>query len=153
MMVKPPVVYAAGLLRAVGRGVDTDDWVGHAEQTGQVLFHPPNVSGWTKDRWLDTSTFKGRWETAEAAIDPLHIVPDDSQHPYSAVETPEQALAAALRFAGDPPLSAATASYLLAFARSCMPPPSYKGEESKLRALRQNALRHLILTCPDYQVS
>ena len=32
-------------------------------------------------------------------------------------------------------------------------PPSYKGEESKLRALRQNALRHLILTCPDYQVS
>jgi uncharacterized protein (DUF1800 family) len=153
MMVKPPVVYTAGLLRALGRGIDTEDWVGHAQQTGQVLFHPPNVSGWTKDRWLDTSTFKGRWETAEAALDPKHIVPDDPQHPYSELETPEQALAAALRFAGNPPLTSATAGYLLSFARGSVPASRYKGEGPKLRALRQNALRHLILTAPDFQVS
>ena len=31
---------------------------------GQRLFRPPNVSGWDDARWLDTSTFRGRWIAA-----------------------------------------------------------------------------------------
>ena len=37
-MVKPPVVYTAGLLRGLGRGIDTTAWVWLASGTGQRLF-------------------------------------------------------------------------------------------------------------------
>ena len=37
-MVKPPVVYTAGLLRALGRRVDTTAWVWLGEGAGQRLF-------------------------------------------------------------------------------------------------------------------
>ena len=60
-MVKPPVVYTAGLLRALGRGIDTDSWSWLSDMSGQRLFNPPNVAGWDDARWLDTATFRGRW--------------------------------------------------------------------------------------------
>ena len=34
-MVKPPVVYLAGLLRSLGRGIDTESWVWLSGQIGQ----------------------------------------------------------------------------------------------------------------------
>src|SRR5215204_7417057 len=55
-MVKPPIVYTAGLLRASGRGIDTESWTWLCANAGQQLFYPPNVSGWNDDRWLDTAT-------------------------------------------------------------------------------------------------
>jgi uncharacterized protein (DUF1800 family) len=67
-MVKPPVVYAAGLLRALGRGVEGANWANLGAQSGQRLFRPPNVAGWDDSRWLDTSKFRGRWFTAGAAL-------------------------------------------------------------------------------------
>jgi uncharacterized protein (DUF1800 family) len=67
-MVKPPVVYAAGLLRALGRGVDGANWANLGALSGQRLFRPPNVAGWDDTRWLDTSTFRGRWFLAGSAL-------------------------------------------------------------------------------------
>ena len=67
-MVKPPVVYAAGLLRALGRGVNGANWANLGAISGQRLFRPPNVAGWDDTRWLDTSTFRGRWFLAGAAL-------------------------------------------------------------------------------------
>jgi uncharacterized protein (DUF1800 family) len=67
-MVKPPVVYAAGLLRALGRGVSGANWANLSAASGQRLFRPPNVAGWDDARWLDTSTFRGRWFLAGAAL-------------------------------------------------------------------------------------
>ena len=69
-MVKPPAVYTAGLLRALGRGVDTQAWAWLSSMSGQRLFMPPNVSGWDDERWLDTATFRGRWEVANYASSP-----------------------------------------------------------------------------------
>ena len=60
----PPVVYNAGLLRAIGRPIDTTAWAWLSANAGQQLFYPPNVSGWDFARWLDTSTVKARWEMA-----------------------------------------------------------------------------------------
>ena len=40
-MVKPPVVQLAGMLRALGRYIDTDAWTWLCEPAGQVLFWPP----------------------------------------------------------------------------------------------------------------
>src|SRR5258708_2957596 len=67
-MVKPPVVFAAGLLRALGRGIDTEAWVWLCDEAGQRLFYPPNVAGWDDTRWLDTATFRGRWDIANYAL-------------------------------------------------------------------------------------
>ncbi len=64
-MVKPPVVYIAGLLRARGRGIETDSWTWISDLAGQRLFDPPNVAGWDETRWLDTSTLRGRWIAAQ----------------------------------------------------------------------------------------
>ena len=39
-MVKPPAVYTAGLLRAIGRGIDTTSWAWLASGSGQRLHAP-----------------------------------------------------------------------------------------------------------------
>ena len=77
-MVKPPAVYTAGLLRALGRGVDTTAWAWLASGAGQRLFMPPNVSGWDDERWLDTATFRGRWEVANYATQPYALTDKQS---------------------------------------------------------------------------
>ena len=63
-MVKPPVVYLAGLLRGSGRWLDTESWTWLSDMMRQRLFVPPNVAGWEDDRWLDTGTWRARWLTA-----------------------------------------------------------------------------------------
>ena len=55
-LVKPPVVYTAGLLRRIRRAIDTSDWTWLDSMAGQQLFYPPNVAGWDDTRWLDTAT-------------------------------------------------------------------------------------------------
>ena len=67
-MVKPPAVYLAGMLRILGDRISTEDYVWLSIQAGQLLFYPPNVSGWNDDRWLDTSTFHARWNMAERVL-------------------------------------------------------------------------------------
>ena len=58
---------AAGRLRsrapAAQRAAASQDanWANLGATAGQRLFRPPNVAGWDDKRWLDTSTFRGRW--------------------------------------------------------------------------------------------
>ena len=52
-----------GCCAPAARGV-SGDWSWIADIAGQRLFRPPNVSGWNEARWLDTSTFRGRWIAA-----------------------------------------------------------------------------------------
>ena len=72
-MVKPPVVYIAGLLRGLSRGIDTSAWVWLSEGAGQRLFNPPNVAGWDDCRWLDTNAFRGRWYIANTALEKVSL--------------------------------------------------------------------------------
>jgi uncharacterized protein (DUF1800 family) len=67
-VVKPPVVYNAGLLRARGRTITTYNWNWRTVSAGQLLYHPPNVAGWRDQAWLDTATIKGRWNLASEAL-------------------------------------------------------------------------------------
>jgi hypothetical protein len=147
-MTKPPVVHAAGMLRGLGSGVRSDHWVDLAEATTQRLFHPPDVSGWRQDRWLDTSTFKGRWDAAGLALGP-HLSDGRGTH-MRVRETPAQAVGAALRALGRPPLSAGTLDYLVRFAGRVAGKPHRRGVPARVRSMRHNALRQLILTAPDY---
>ncbi len=155
-LVTPPVVYNAGLLRAVGRYIDTTAWTWLDSSAGQQLFYPPNVSGWDFSRWLDTSTAKARWEiatyvTAKTYPNPW---PGEGEPEYDPTEEPATALARALAYWADPPLSAESQQCIAAFAESCLDGKlTAEWEQSPFRALRQNALRMLIATSPDMQVS
>jgi uncharacterized protein (DUF1800 family) len=145
-MIKPPIVFIAGMLRARRRGIDTDAWTWVSELAGQRLFFPPNVSGWDETRWLDTSTLRGRWTAAAVAIERDEA---DSNGGYDPNETAEVAVARALKYWGNPPLTSATRRELDRFAKRVENVIAADWEESAYRGLRQNALRMLIATAPD----
>jgi hypothetical protein len=151
-MVKPPVVYNAGLLRLVRRGIDTESWSWLGDQAGQHLFQPPNVAGWSDDTWLDTSTLRGRALMVTYTLRPSSIDPWDE--PYDETENAATAVKRALDFTGNPALTQETRQALLEFAQTCFDAGSLESwMRQPYRAMRQNALRHLILTSPDWQVS
>ena len=68
-------------------------------------------------------------------------------------ETPEEALAFALQFWGQPQLSAQSHSVIAQFANTCLPTTLASWQKSPYKAMRQNALRMLIAITPDMQVS
>jgi uncharacterized protein (DUF1800 family) len=154
-MVKPPIVYAAGLLRALGRGVDTDAWAWLTPMAGQTLFEPPSVAGWDDERWLDTGTWRGRWMVANWALEGRSLEPDPKQtrYPSMAAETAERAVARAHAFWGRPALTGATRAELLAFARRARAAADEEWKLESYAILRQNALRMLIATSPDLHTS
>ena len=102
-MVKPPVVYIAGMLRAIGRGVDTDSWTWIGHLMGQQLFRPPNVAGWDDERWLDTSTWRGRWIAATNARAACSRSTTSTDYPED--ERSAEAVDSALAFWGNPTIS------------------------------------------------
>jgi hypothetical protein len=154
-LVTPPVVYNAGLLRSIGRPIDTTSWTWLSANAGQQLFYPPNVSGWDFTRWLDTSTAKARWEIASYVTSETYPNPwpPEGQPQYSATEDSAEALSNALAYWAGPPLSEESRECIAAFSQSCLKEPLAKWEQSPYRAMRQNALRMLIATSPDMQVS
>jgi uncharacterized protein (DUF1800 family) len=154
-LVTPPVVYNAGLLRAIGRYIDTTAWAWLSSGAGQQLFYPPNVSGWEFSRWLDTSTVRARWELANYVVADTYPNPwpAKGEPQYDPTETVEEALESALAYWGQPPLSSESEQCIAQFAQSCLPAEMAEWEQSPYRAIRQNALRMLIATSPDMQVS
>ena len=146
-LVKPPVVYTAGLLRATGQTITHDAWVWLSSLSGQTLFYPPNVAGWNDRAWLDTSRLYGRWYVANYALQPM-VATNASYN--GSTETGAQALAKAIEVAGSPPLTAETYAALLAFAEQASPGGIGVND---FRMLRQNALRQLIASSPDAQLS
>jgi uncharacterized protein (DUF1800 family) len=149
-MVKPPVVYLAGLLRSLGRGVDTGNWVWICNQMGQQLFWPPNVSGWDDGRWLDTSTMKARWTAVTYALDGHDF--DAWNDTYSPTESVDDALNSALGAWGWPALRAEQQHELAGLANRVEARIVADWQQTPYRALRQNALRQLIAVSPDMQL-
>ncbi len=103
-LLTPPVVYNAGLLRSIGRPIDTTAWAWLSANAGQQLFYPPNVSGWDFTRWLDTSTAKARWEMASYVTSKTYPNPwpGEGQPEYSETEDPATALVERARLLGQP---------------------------------------------------
>ncbi len=146
-MVKPPVVQLAAMLRALGRGIDTNAWVWLCEPAGQVLFRPPNVAGWDDARWLDTSRMRARWNLVDYALEEVSV--DAWNGSYGTTETAEEALARALGSWGSPPLRAEHRAELLEFAQRAEKTIVASWQQGPYRAMRQNALLQLIGVCPE----
>ena len=79
--------------------------------------------------------------------------PKEGEAQYSETEDPSTALASALAYWANPPLSEESEQCIASFAQSCLNEPLAEWERSPYRAMRQNALRMLIATSPDMQVS
>ena len=148
-MVIPPVVYCAGLLRALRRTIVTDAWAWIGDQAGQRLFQPPNVAGWDYQHWLDTSRWAGRFTAVTYAM--KGRVLNTNSRSYPAHENASEALGAALHYWAEPPLSALTRQNLLAFSRRAQRGIRADWEQVTYRILRQNALRALVPTTPEWQ--
>jgi uncharacterized protein (DUF1800 family) len=147
-MVKPPVVYLAGMLRATGRGIDTEAWTWLSNQAGQQLFYPPNVAGWDDNRWLDTASFLARWNIAGRVLEPK-VLKTSVAAPFDADKLLERALA----FWGTPSLSSGTQKALQGFAARALGDADRTWKKNQYPPLVENALRQLIAICPDVQTS
>jgi uncharacterized protein (DUF1800 family) len=149
-MMKSPVLYTAGLLRRLGRGIDTSAWVWLDDMAGQQLFDPPNVAGWDDARWLDTATWRGRWWIAQYVLHPYALDPGKASLPFSA----ERLLDAALAFWHRPTLGATTQRALLAFTQSALADAGGQAWKHKqYPPMVVNALRHLIAVSPELQAA
>jgi Protein of unknown function (DUF1800) len=146
-MVKPPIVHTAGLLRHLGRGIDNTQWPRLGQSAGQRLFYPPDVGGWDDSRWLDTSTFRGRWFLADWALRPFAL-----EERTGVPLEPKTLVERALRFHGNPRLTYKTRRSLLQFAsRSIADASGSSSKQQTYGAQIENALRQLIATCPELQ--
>jgi uncharacterized protein (DUF1800 family) len=153
VLTKPPVVYTAGMLRATQQFITTTSWSWLDDGAGQFLFYPPNVAGWDDTRWLDTSSWRGRWDIASYVTRGQNVDPWDDAHPYDATEDAPTALSRARAALGNPSLTQETQDTLLAFANGVLPASMANWQKGPYRAMRQNALRMLILTSSDFQTS
>ncbi|MDX6411316.1 MAG: hypothetical protein QOE91_832 [Gaiellaceae bacterium] len=146
-MVKPPVVYTAGILRALGRGIDTEDWVWLCTQAGQLLFYPPNVAGWDDSRWLDTAKFRGRWNIANYAMMPSSLDPEKR------VKVPSDPVKLYKAAIGATAVSAETRQLALAFVRRALADAGEDWEKKAYPQMVFNALRQLVAVSPDQQAA
>ena len=139
-MIKSPVVYAVGVLRATGAPLEAVQTDALADML-QQLYHPPNVAGWPGGlAWMTTGTSVARFSLipeCQGVMAPLADVP---------TETPAQAYARAYAACGSPWLSNTTQGVLQALAASA---PATRASQ---RLERQYALRSLMLGGPDGQV-
>jgi hypothetical protein len=150
-MVKPPVVQAAGMLRAVGRGIDTTAWAWLCDSAGQYLFLPPNVSGWDDTRWLDTATFRARWQMAQYICEPARLDPEGAAEEVPA--DPAGLVDAAIGFWGSPWISGTVRNGLEKYAADTLAAAEERWEKTVFPVLALNALRMLVATSPDYLTS
>ncbi len=144
---KSPVTYISGMLRARRRGIDDEGWMWICDGAGQQLLAPPNVSGWNERAWLNTTTYSFRWYAASN-----HVRDDELDHDdYPTDETPQQAVERALAFWGNPWITGEHRTALDGLAADSAA-TNYWSDAAR-KADRQHALRMLVVTCPDYQVS
>ena len=139
-MIKSPVVYTVGVLRATGAPLEAVQTNALADMLQQP-YHPPNVAGWPGGlAWMTTGTSVARFSLIPECQGVMAALTD------VAGETPDQAYARAYAACGSPWLSATTQAVLRALAISA---PSTRASQ---RLERQYALRSLMLGGPDGQV-
>jgi uncharacterized protein (DUF1800 family) len=148
--VKPPIVHLAGMLRQVGRGVDTDSWAWLSGQMGQTLFAPPSVAGWDAGAaWMSTATMRARFLVATYICSeaPVKVAEGSADEAW----TPEQHVEHARTATGRPWTSPSTDRELLTLARRFLSEGGRPGRplQSWQAEVTQSALRHLLLAGPE----
>lgn len=139
-MLKPPVVYVVGTMRALGMSITDTTPVSYLGEMGQLPLFPPTVAGWEGGlAWLNTNTALARFDFVGQLLDETDI--DDVPG-----ETPGAAYDRAYAAAGNPWLAQGTKNGLRDYANQA----KYRSVGD--RKQRQLMLRALMLAGPDAQV-
>jgi uncharacterized protein (DUF1800 family) len=153
-LVKPPVVYLVGVLRALGAPMKGNYMTGALTNMQQRPYRPPNVAGWEGGMsWLNTNTVQGRFDAVLRAQF-LKYSGSTSSYPRPAQvevdggagETPSALVERAHASVGRPWLAPATREALLAYATSA---PTTTVQQRRQRFYTVQAL---MLGGPDGQV-
>jgi len=145
-MIKPPIVFVSGAMRAMGLGITSTGPADYLDSMGQVPYFPPTVAGWEGGlSWLNTNTALARFGFIG---DVIGNAPNGSPAKVADVpnETPQAAFDRAFGAVGAPWMSAGTRAAIQDYAARA----SVKA--SKDRIARQVMLRTLMLAGPDAQV-
>jgi uncharacterized protein (DUF1800 family) len=137
-MVKPPVVFNAGLLRMRGEFIQSSIWWTLGQQAGQQLFYPPDVGGWDYTRWLNTATYRARWF--------MGALVQGTSTPASSPTDPQTLVKRVIQYWGYPTVSATTTRVLASFAHGQLG----RGNPAPLV---ETAMRRLLGTSPDFQTA
>jgi uncharacterized protein (DUF1800 family) len=151
-MVKSPILYTAGLMRRLGRRVDTINYAWLNDLAGQRLFAPPNVAGWDESRWLDTARFRGRWLTAREVLEKSAINPDKKRH-VKVAPTAQAIVKDALEHWHHPQLGPETMAALNDFAARAMALADEDWKRASYPLLAANAARALVAASPEMQTA
>ena len=141
-MIKSPIVYTAGAMRAMGMFVVNGNPRSRLQVMGQDPYFPPDVSGWEYGpAWLDTNTSIAHFRliadfTGSQPVDQTDIPG----------ETPQQAFDRAYAATGGGWLSPDNRARILDYAART------PGGTLSQRRTRQRVLRSLMLGGPDGQV-
>jgi uncharacterized protein (DUF1800 family) len=148
-MVKPPIVQLVGMLRGIGRYIDTDAWAWESSEIGQMPFYPPNVSGWDATRWLNTGTWLARFNLTAEVIGQQRALNSET---VKVTADPKAMTREAISFWGGPTISPATRAALSDYARAAaIDAATASWEREQYPVLTLNALRALVVASPDYQ--
>jgi uncharacterized protein (DUF1800 family) len=145
-MIKPPVVFVTGSLRALGLGVTSSEPADYLDSMGQLPYFPPTVAGWEGGlSWLNTNTALARFGFVG---DIIGNAPNGSPAKVADVpnETPQAAFDRAFGAVGAPWMSAGTRAAIQDYAGRA------PVKASNDRIARQVMLRTLMLAGPDAQV-
>jgi uncharacterized protein (DUF1800 family) len=140
-MIKPPVIFTVGVLRALGAPL-RDRWQTDAlAHMQQQPYHPPNVAGWEGGAsWMTTTTSSARFDLVVRCQGLLPAVADVPGESW------QSALTRAYQSCGAPWMSAQAYGTLAAMAR--LAPTATAAQ----RRERQYALVAFMLGGPDGQV-
>jgi uncharacterized protein (DUF1800 family) len=139
-MVKPPIVYVVGAMRALGLKITDTTASDYLDGMGELPYFPPTVAGWAGGlSWLNTDTALARFNFISALLQDTKIKDVEA-------ETAADAYARAYAAVGSPWLAAATQAKIKRFAAAA------QSSTPDLRINRQVTLRALILAGPDAQV-
>ncbi len=139
-MVKPPVVFVVGVMRALGLQITDSTASDYLAATGEQPYFPPNVSGWEGGlSWLNTDTALARFSFVSTLLENMQIADVPGETPAAAYDRAYSAV-------GEPWLAPGTQAALQSFARTA------QASETNNRIERQIALRALMLAGPDAQV-
>ncbi len=147
-LVKPPVVYAVGLLRALGAPMKANHLRVALDNMQQRPYRPPNVAGWEGGlSWLNSNTVQARFD----AIVRVQYLKYSTYYPGQVVptipvESAQATFARAYAAAGSPWLSDGTRTTLMAYANAA--PVTNDAQ----RRQRFYTLQALMLGGPDGQV-
>ena len=142
-LVRSPIEWEVAILRATGLPIDQLGIEQYQQRLGQVLYRPPNVSGWRQNRaWISSSA---QWAKGEiSTVLRTRLQAAGTVAAWNAMSVPDAVSAALARFGIDEPATA-TRAHLEAYLA---------GERSAGRSATASAgLAALVTLTPDFQLS